>query len=95
VSFCYCSGMTNPSRTPQETKKLKKLGSYIRQWRERKNLTQEQLAPLAGFTRSYITDIETGRRNISFLNLMKIFNALEIDDADWKKLIDEITENKA
>ncbi len=87
--------MTKNSRSTQEIVSLQILGSHIRKWRERKGLTQEQLAPLAGFTRSYITDIETGRRNISFLNLMKIITALEVDEVDWKEIISDINTNRA
>jgi hypothetical protein len=41
-------------------------------------------------TRSYITEVETGKRNISFLNFIKIIDALEIDDLYIKKLIKDI-----
>ena len=69
MTFCYLGGMSPKSindRTPQEIEHLKALGANIRKWRERKGLTQEQFAPVVGFTRSYITEIETGKRNISF-----------------------------
>jgi transcriptional regulator with XRE-family HTH domain len=34
---------------------------------------------MAGFSRSYYTEIETGKRNISILNLIKIMEALKVD----------------
>jgi len=75
------------TRNSQETEYLKLLGANIRKWRESKGLTQEQFAPAVGFTRSYITEIETGKRNISFLNLAKIVKSLDIDEQDWRLLI--------
>jgi transcriptional regulator with XRE-family HTH domain len=75
------SPITSP-RSLQESESLKILGAYIRQWREEKGLTQEQFAPLVGFTRSYITEIETGKRNISFLTLMRIIGVLSADEKD-------------
>ena len=73
-------------RTPQEIEHLKALGANVRKWRERKGLTQEQFAPVVGFTRSYITEIETGKRNISFLNLVKILKTLEVSQVEWSEL---------
>ncbi len=66
-------------RNLQEAEKLKILGAQIRKWREAKGLTQEQFAPVVGFTRSYITEIETGKRNISFLNFLKIIEVLGVE----------------
>lgn len=66
------------------------LGLNIRKWREQKGYTQEQFAPIVGFTRSYITEVETGKRNISFLNLLKITEALEVDDREFSKLLKDI-----
>jgi len=78
------------SREPQEEEYLKFLGQSIRKWREKKGYTQEQFAPIVGMTRSYITEVETGKRNISFLNFIKIIDALEIDDLSVKKLMQDI-----
>ena len=66
------------------------LGLNNRKWREQKGYTQEQFAPIVGFTRSYITEVETGKRNISFLNLLKIIEALEADDREFRKLLQDI-----
>ncbi len=77
------------NRNSAEQEALKALGSNIRKWRENKKLTQEQFAPLVGFTRSYITEIETGKRNISFLNLTKIARVLEVNISEIKALFDE------
>jgi DNA-binding XRE family transcriptional regulator len=84
------SPSNNKARKPEEKDYLKLLGVYVRKWREQKGFTQEQLAPIVGFTRSYITEIETGKRNISFLNLLKILEVLEIDDREFGKLLQDI-----
>jgi len=57
---------------------LKSFGNRLRHCRLTKDLTQEDLAAKAGFSRSYYTEIETGKRNISLLNLRKLANCLEI-----------------
>ena len=41
--------------------------------------SQEEFADIAGFSRSYYTEIETGKRNISVLNLIKIIEALNVN----------------
>ena len=60
MTFCYLLCMTltqSNNRNLAEQEALKILGAHIRKWREEKKLTQEQFAPLVGFTRSYITEI--------------------------------------
>ena len=41
--------------------------------------SQEEFADIADFSRSYYTEIETGKRNVSVLNLIKIMEALKVD----------------
>jgi transcriptional regulator with XRE-family HTH domain len=66
-------------RTEEEDSNLKNLGIRIRKMRELKGFTQEEFARVCGFSRSYFTEIETGKRNITFLNLLRIINTLEVD----------------
>jgi DNA-binding XRE family transcriptional regulator len=40
-------------------------GTYIRIYRENKNLTQRQLGELVGVSKAYICDIEKNRRSVS------------------------------
>jgi len=47
--------------------------------RKQRGYSQEEFAEIAGFSRSYYTEIETGKRNISVLNLIKIIEALKAD----------------
>ena len=81
-------------RTPQERNSLSLLGTHIRIWREKQGLTQEQFAPIADLPRSYVTEIETGKRNVSFLNLVKIIAALGVSDDEVVTLFHEVAKKK-
>lgn len=58
---------------------LKQLGLNIKVERVKKQMTQEDIADAAGLDRSYISDVENGKRNISAFNLFKIAKALGIN----------------
>ena len=55
-----------------------KVGQRIKELRKELNLSQEALANEAEVDRTYMTDVENGRRNISVESLQKIMNGLEI-----------------
>lgn len=57
---------------------LRSFGANLRKIREEKGLTQEALAFMAGFSRSYYTELELGKRNPSLLNIKKLADALNI-----------------
>ena len=61
---------------------LKKLGQNIREARQEKGYTQEKLAELCDFDRTYIGFIERGTWNPSFRTLYRISKALECDFED-------------
>lgn len=50
----------------------------IKKHRKLQNISQEKLAELSELHRTYISDIECCRRNISLTNIEKIANALNI-----------------
>lgn len=50
-----------------------KVGLRIRELRLSRGLSQEKLALEVGLDRTYITSVENGKRNISILNLEKIW----------------------
>jgi transcriptional regulator with XRE-family HTH domain len=54
------------------------VGFNIRRIREERNLSQEELAALAGLHRAYVGQIERGEKNIGLKNLEKIAKALKI-----------------
>ncbi len=51
-----------------------KLGVLIQQAREKKGLTQEQLAELAGTNKSYISKLERNLKDVRFSTLQRIIN---------------------
>ena len=57
---------------------LKHLGLSIKLARVRKELSQEELAELAGLHRTYIGMVERAERNITVINLVQIAKALDI-----------------
>ncbi len=54
-----------------------KVGQRIKELRNELGLSQEALANKAGVDRTYVTDVENGRRNISVELLQKLILALE------------------
>lgn len=59
------------------------VGLRIRELRNQIGISQEALANKAEIDRTYVTDVENGRRNISIENLEKLINALEIQLKDF------------
>ena len=55
-----------------------RFGKKIKDIRESKGISQEELADCCGLDRTYISGVELGKRNISLLNIEKISKALEI-----------------
>ena len=60
-----------------------KVGQRVRELRHDLGLSQEALANKAGVDRTYMTDVEHGRRNISVEILEKILVALEVSFAQF------------
>ncbi len=54
-------------------------GKTVREYRLKRNLSQEKLAELCDLHRTYISDIERGDRNVSLENIYKICLALKVD----------------
>lgn len=57
---------------------LTEFGSVIRELRLERQISQEALADICGLHRTYVSDIELGKRNISLENIEKIANALGV-----------------
>jgi transcriptional regulator with XRE-family HTH domain len=51
-------------------------GDRIREIREAKRLTQDQLAERTGISKGFLSDVENGKRNVSSEYLLRIANAL-------------------
>lgn len=56
---------------------LANLGRLIADLRKRRGLTQEDLAGLTDMDRSYLSEIENGRKNLSVVSLIRIAKALD------------------
>ncbi len=57
---------------------LSSFGVTIRKIRQSKKISQESFAELCGLHRTYISDVELGKRNVSLENIDKIAIALDI-----------------
>jgi transcriptional regulator with XRE-family HTH domain len=57
---------------------MAKLGERIREVRQRKGLSQSELARLSGVARSLITNVEAGRRTLSLANARDVARALGV-----------------
>ena len=68
-----------------------KIGQRIKQLRKEIGLSQESLANEAEVDRTYVTDVENGRRNVSVEILERIIKALNVsfslffDSKEFKK----------
>jgi transcriptional regulator with XRE-family HTH domain len=60
-----------------------KVGQRIKTLRKELELSQEALALKSEVDRTYMTDVENGRRNVSLEILEKIIKALEISFAEF------------
>jgi transcriptional regulator with XRE-family HTH domain len=60
-----------------------KFGKRVREIRQSKDITQEELAIKAQLHRTYISSIELGKRNVSLLNIEKLAKALNCSIPDF------------
>lgn len=58
---------------------LIRFGQRVQELRKAKQLSQEQLADIAGVHRTYIGMIERAEKNITLRNIAKIADALRIE----------------
>jgi transcriptional regulator with XRE-family HTH domain len=56
----------------------KKIGLRIKELRQSLPLTQEALAFKAEVDKTYLNEVENGKRNVSVINLEKIILALDV-----------------
>lgn len=56
-----------------------KIGNKIREIRQSKGLSQEQLAEIAEVHRTYVGMIERAEKNITLVSLEKIAKALDVE----------------
>jgi transcriptional regulator with XRE-family HTH domain len=68
--------MGRVSASQDKDQSLQRLGAAVRARRTALELSQEALADLAGVDRSHMGKIERGERNVTFLNILRIAQAL-------------------
>ena len=61
---------------------MTKLGHHLREWREYRGLTQVQLAPIIGISRSYLSKLETGDQDYLQYIIERIAIALRCEVSD-------------
>lgn len=79
-------GGTEKGPTPRQ----RVLGQRVRERREGRGATQEELAHLAGLHRTYMTHVETGRVNPGLETLARLALALECDIADLTRGLQDV-----
>jgi transcriptional regulator with XRE-family HTH domain len=68
---------------------LASLGNAIRQVREDRQFSQEQISFQSGLDRSYISSVENGKRNVSIENLQRISGALGVSLTELIQLTED------
>lgn len=63
------------------SRELRELGKRVRARRKELGLAQERLALNASLDRSYVGSVERGERNITFVTLCRLCEALKCDVA--------------
>lgn len=60
-----------------------KFGNRIKEIRQAKGISQEELSFRADLHRTYISSIELGKRNVSLVNIEKLAKALDCEITDF------------
>ena len=67
---------------PTLEQQLATIGRNVRNARNRRKLTQQQLADSSGIDRTYISQVEHGRQNLTIGAILKIANGLDVSIND-------------
>lgn len=75
-----------------ETSIQKAFGIALKELRSKNNLSQEKFALKIDMDRTYYASVESGRRNISLINIEKIAKGFDISLSDFFKTIEQYQE---
>jgi transcriptional regulator with XRE-family HTH domain len=67
---------------PIDASELHRIGVRLRALRQAAGETQEQTSAAVGLTRTYLTEIEAGRKNITLSTFYALAHHFEVDPAD-------------
>ena len=70
------------------------LGKCIKTFRQKTGLSQEKFALKIGMDRTYYASVESGKRNISIINIKKIADGFGISLSDLFSAIDNYKEGE-
>lgn len=63
------------------------LGDFLRKYREKNNLTQEEMASKIGTSQAYYSQIESGILSPGFTMVKRIAKALDIEESFVRSLM--------
>jgi transcriptional regulator with XRE-family HTH domain len=63
-------------------------GKKVKQYRNARGISQDELSKLSGLSRGYLSKLEKGEKNISLLNIEKIAISLRIGICNFMSLKD-------
>ncbi len=66
-----------------------RFGHAVRERRNELQISQEDFAERADLHRTYISDLERGRRNVSLENIEKLAKALDLSMSDLMKRVSD------
>jgi transcriptional regulator with XRE-family HTH domain len=77
-----------PDREPPPSSEA--LGAAVRRLRQDRGLKQRELSAASSVNTSYLSDIERGRRNPTWVSLGRICTALDVRMSDLARLAEEL-----
>ena len=66
-----------------------RFGKAVRIRRSELNISQEDFAERAGLHRTYVSDLERGKRNISLENIERLAKALNLSISELMRRVDD------
>lgn len=90
------AGMKKPNQSQLSAREI--FGKNLRRARRLKEVTQEELALRADLSRTYVSEVERGARNISIDNMSLLAQALDVtlrdlvDPTLFHNVLDDLSE---